>query len=119
MIELSVPAQRQPADGTATGLELDRRGRGVGGEVIAVREPVDVADMADHHRGDNGSDTEDIGHGRARRADRGIEPPHRRPHLDVNVTEVVEILGREVVTDLRDGGRQVRSGRAAPAPRSP
>jgi hypothetical protein len=29
--------------------------------VIAVREPVDVAGMADHHRGDNGSDREDVG----------------------------------------------------------
>ena len=102
MVQLAVPTQRQPADRTATGLELDRRGRRVRGEVIAVGEPVDVAGMADHHRGDDGPDTEDVGHGRARRAHRGFEPPFRCPHLDVEVTEVIEMLGREVMADLRD-----------------
>jgi hypothetical protein len=102
VVQLAVPAPRQAADGTTAGFELDRCSSRVGGEVITVGEPVDIADMADHHRRDDGTDTEEFGHGRSRRAHCGFESPFRRAHLGIKVTEVFEMLAREVVTDLRD-----------------
>ena len=70
MVQLSVPAQRQPMDRTATRLERDRCSSRVRGEMMTVGEPADVARVPYHHGGDDRADSEDLGHGRARRGDR-------------------------------------------------
>src|SRR3954454_24648931 len=89
-------------DRSATRFELDGCSPGVGSEVIATREPINVTRMTDDDRGDHRTNAEDLGHGRARRANRELESSFRRAHLRVEVTEIIEMLTREVVTNLFD-----------------
>ena len=58
---LRLPRVDSAVDGAAAGGELDRCGAVVGGVVVAVAEPGDVAGVADQHRGDDRPDPEQVG----------------------------------------------------------
>ena len=77
---------------TSAGAHLDRCGAGVRGVVITVREPANVAGVADHHRGDDRADTEEFGERGARLVDRGRETLLRGAHLLVEAAQVLEML---------------------------
>ncbi|MDT4984011.1 MAG: hypothetical protein QOF95_1501, partial [Pseudonocardiales bacterium] len=66
VVELPVPAAGEPVDLAVTRGDLDRCGAVVGGEVVAVGEAVDVADVAEHRAGDDRPDAPDVGDGGAR-----------------------------------------------------
>ena len=70
VVELAVAAPGEPVDLAVAGGRLDRGGAVVGGEVVAGGESVDVADVAEHGRGDDGADAVDLGD-RGRRAGDG------------------------------------------------
>jgi hypothetical protein len=69
VVELAVAATGESVDASVAGGDLDRCGAGVGGEVISAGEAVDVADEAEHRRGDYWSDAVDLGEGGLRGGD--------------------------------------------------
>jgi hypothetical protein len=51
----------EPVHRPTAGGELDRSGAVVGGELVGVAEPADVAGIPDEHAGDDRSDPEQLG----------------------------------------------------------
>ena len=82
-LSFQFPRLGQPADGPATGGELDRRGAVVAGVVIAVGEPHNVTAVADEHRGDDRPDAEQVGERRSRRLHGGAGPFVKRLQVGV------------------------------------
>jgi len=60
VVELTVPASRDPVDHAAARCEFDRCRPVVGGEGVAVGEPAYVAGVADELRGDDRTDSIDL-----------------------------------------------------------
>ena len=107
MVELADSASREPVGDATAGGHFDGCSAGVGGEVVTVLEAGDVAGVADQHGGDDGSHTEQFGHGGARCFDRRRDALLGSAHLLVEAAEVLEVLEREVVSGLfhRGSGR--------------
>ena len=99
VVELPVLAQRESVHAAPAGSDLDRCGAAIGGVVVAAGEPVDSAGMSDDHRGDDRSDTEDVGERRSRRRDRIGNAPFRCAHLLVDVAQIADMIGCELVSD--------------------
>jgi hypothetical protein len=103
------PTLRDPVDHPATRGELDGRGAVVGREGVPTGEAPDVASEPDHLRGDDGSDTEELGERSARRSHCLVDPPVRDLELSVETTHFVQELSGKLVADLL--GRSLRSHR--------
>jgi hypothetical protein len=76
----------------------------VGGVVVPVAEPTDVAAVADEHGGEDRADAEQVGNGGARGPDGIADPLVRGLELGVEAADVVEELDGQVVAGLFDGG---------------
>jgi hypothetical protein len=66
---------------TASGGHLDRRGAVADGEPVLAAEPGNVADIAGHGGGDDGTGAEDLGEG-------GAGCPDRRSQLLLGAAEL-------------------------------
>ena len=106
VVELAVPAFGEPMHDAAAGGELDRGGAVVGGVVIAVAEPGDVAGVADEHPAMIGPTPNRSVSDVARCADGVADPFVRRLELAVEAADVVEELDGQVVADLLDRRRR-------------
>jgi hypothetical protein len=60
MVEPAVPGARQPVAQMLAARGVNRGGAGPGGEVAAVREPGDVADISQDAGGTGGADPMDV-----------------------------------------------------------
>ena len=98
----------------ATGADLDGCGAVVGGEVVAVREPADVAGLTDGDRGADRTEAEHLGHRRAGRLDRVGDALLRGAHLLVDAAQVLEMLERQ-----RRGGSLPPDWPASRSPAAP
>ena len=86
---------------------FDRCGAVVVGELGAGPEPGDVADVAEHDRGDHRADTVQLGERRARRGDRVGDAMLDRVELSVDAIDVGEMLGGDPATLDVDRRRSV------------
>jgi hypothetical protein len=105
VVESAVAAPGQPEDGAFARGRFDRRGAVVGGEVVAAGKPGDVGDVAQDGGGNDRADAEQAGQGGAGRFDCGRD---RRPgpgELAVEVSQVSDILGCQLMA-----GRLGRTG---------
>ena len=78
-VDLSVPAAREPVAHVVAGGGVDGCGAGPGREVVAVREPGDVADLDQQPRGAGGADAVQVQQGGAGRGDQLRSVPCSRP----------------------------------------
>jgi hypothetical protein len=90
MAWLSCRFPGQPVDPPVAGGHLDRGGAVVGGELVPGREPADVADEAEHRRGDDRSDAVEVGQGGFRRRDQPGQPPPGVVALLVDVAQIFQ-----------------------------
>jgi hypothetical protein len=103
VVDPAVAAQRQAVHFPVPRRHLDRGGAVVGGEVIAAREPGNVAGVSDDGPGVDGADAEDLGEGGARGPDRGGQLLPGVPQLGIKVAQVSEELGGELGAGQLDG----------------
>ena len=95
MVQLAVPAPRQPMHTVTTGTDLDGRGAVVGREAVTIREAADVAGLTDGDRGTDRTDAEHLGRGRSGGFDRFGDALLGGAHLLIEATQVLEVLERQ------------------------
>ena len=100
VVEVAVPAPRQPVSATPARRVFDGGGAVVGGVGVSVREPGDVAGVADQHRGDDRPDPEHVSQRRVGGGDGGSDPAMGLFELGVEVFDVGQQLCREIEPDL-------------------
>ena len=113
----AVAARVQPVPLTVGAGRFDRCGAVVAGELGAGAEPADVVDVAEHDRGDDRTDTVQLGERRARGGDGVADALLDRVELGVEAAHVGEVLARRVVCVRRRRGRRptsMRSRNSAP-----
>jgi hypothetical protein len=98
VVEPAVAAQGEPVNDPVAGGHLDRGGAVVGGEPVPGGEPGGVVDVADDQGGDDRADAEDLGQTGATGLDRLSEPQPGLAELGVEVAQVGQELGGDLVT---------------------
>jgi hypothetical protein len=73
--------------------------------VIAGREPADVADVAEHRRGDDGPDAVDVGHGRGRGRDGFADTAFNLAPLLVDALQILDQVTGELDASPGDATR--------------
>jgi hypothetical protein len=110
VVQAPVPAQRQPAGDAVAGGHLDRRGAVIGREPVPAAEPGHVADIADHGRGDDRADPEDLSQGGAGGADRHRQLLLRLEQQGIDAAQVGHELGRQFGAGLLHGAARPGPG---------
>jgi len=102
VVEMPVPASRQPVDRAVTGGRFDGCGAVVGGEVVMGRESANRADVADHGRRDDRAGAVDLRHGAAGCSDDLRQPTLGCAALFIDTSQVLQQLVGELEPRLSD-----------------
>jgi hypothetical protein len=93
VVELPVPASEEPLNVVVARGHVDGCGPVVGGEPVSGREAVNVADLAEHSRGDDRADAVDVGDAGLGRGDDAGDPALRCAALLGDGAQLIEQFG--------------------------
>src|ERR671911_1815065 len=98
----SRPPTEDPMHAGVSGGHLAGCSAVVGGELVTVAEPADVAGVADERTRDHRPDTEQVGERRLRREDRGADPAVAVLELGVEPAHIGQHLAGELEPNMLD-----------------
>jgi hypothetical protein len=117
VVEPAVTSPRQPMANHLAAGGLQRRGAGVGGEVVLAREPTDVTDLTEEPGGQHRPDPKQLHQAGVGPGDRRRDARLHRLYAPVQVAHVGDEVGGDLVAgDRRRSGGSDRGEQGGGAP---